>query len=80
LDASVCASSGLSSPLVTGIIVVEPGDQQIIANALKNFEVRDDYGNVWPCRALPYDKNHKSNKTTIINGELNKKDNDEEGP
>jgi hypothetical protein len=66
-DARVSPSSGLPSPLVAGIIKVEQDKQAQVAKALKYFEISDGQNKVWPCRALPFDKDLIGGNKNIIN-------------
>jgi hypothetical protein len=53
--ARVSNKYGIPSPLIDGIIKVDQKDLTTIAKSIKYFEITDGE-KVWPCRALPFDK------------------------
>ncbi len=59
--------SGLPSPLVAGIIKVDLAVFQKVAKDIKYFELNDGQNNIWPCRALPFDKDLIGGNKNIIN-------------
>jgi hypothetical protein len=55
----------LPSPLIDGIIMVDLAVLQKVAKDIKYFELSDGHNNVWPCRAIPYDKDLVDSKSRI---------------
>ena len=48
--------TGLPSPFMIGFIKVDQNDAPRVTQAIKYFDFPDGQGNVWHCRALPFDR------------------------
>ena len=59
--------TGLPSPFVKGLVKIELSELKKVAESLKYFQVDDGAGNMWNCRALPFDRDlMASNKVTTM--------------
>jgi hypothetical protein len=65
----ISVSNGLPSPLISGVMKVDPKDMQKVAQAIKYFDIVDssDDQKVWHCRALPFDKDLMGPQKNIMN-------------